>query len=143
MAVKIFFCYAHEDEALLNKLKLHLKPMQREGRDVLSRRIKNFVPFLMQSKKETLKKLNRHLLCTFAMQQMSHTMSCKINQTHPTHKRFFPCGKKKRDRSLSWGKHDRCTQIRGVWGKSWVQNTASASGKDGSMELMTLYATSH
>lgn len=31
MAVKIFFCYAHEDEALLNKLKSHLKPMQREG----------------------------------------------------------------------------------------------------------------
>ncbi len=31
MAVKIFFCYAHEDEALLNKLKSHLKPLQREG----------------------------------------------------------------------------------------------------------------
>src|SRR5579863_3856375 len=30
---------------------------------------------------------------------------------------------KKRDRSLSWGKHDRCTQIRGVWGKSWVHDT--------------------
>src|SRR5436309_2333164 len=34
---------------------------------------------------------------------------------------------KKRDRSLSWGKHDRCTQIRGVWGKSWVHNTARRS----------------
>ncbi len=31
MAVKIFFCYAHEDEALLNKLKSHLKPLQLEG----------------------------------------------------------------------------------------------------------------
>jgi DNA-binding GntR family transcriptional regulator len=31
MAVKIFFCYAHEDEALLNKLKSHLRPLQREG----------------------------------------------------------------------------------------------------------------
>ena len=30
MAVKIFFCYAHEDEALLNKLKAHLMPLQRE-----------------------------------------------------------------------------------------------------------------
>jgi len=29
--VKIFFCYAHEDEALLNKLKTHLKPLQRQG----------------------------------------------------------------------------------------------------------------
>jgi hypothetical protein len=31
MPVKIFFCYAHEDEALLNKLKTHLKPLQRKG----------------------------------------------------------------------------------------------------------------
>src|SRR5437667_2287870 len=31
MPVKIFFCYAHEDEALLNKLKTHLKPLQRQG----------------------------------------------------------------------------------------------------------------
>ncbi len=31
MAVTIFFCYAHEDEALLNKLKAHLRPLQREG----------------------------------------------------------------------------------------------------------------
>ena len=31
MAVKIFFCYAHEDEDLLKKLKMHLKPMQRAG----------------------------------------------------------------------------------------------------------------
>lgn len=31
MAVKIFFCYAHEDEELLKKLKAHLKPLQREG----------------------------------------------------------------------------------------------------------------
>src|SRR5713101_5075503 len=31
MAVKIFFCYAHEDEALLNKLKTHLRPLQRQG----------------------------------------------------------------------------------------------------------------
>ncbi|HAG98377.1 MAG TPA: hypothetical protein DCL75_05845 [Ktedonobacter sp.] len=29
----------------------------------------------------------------------------------------------KRDRSLFWGEHDRWTQIRGVGGKSWVQNT--------------------
>ena len=31
MPVKIFFCYAHEDEALLNKLKAHLKSLQRQG----------------------------------------------------------------------------------------------------------------
>ncbi len=31
MGVKIFFCYAHEDEALLNKLKTHLRPLQRRG----------------------------------------------------------------------------------------------------------------
>lgn len=31
MPVKIFFCYAHEDEALLNKLKAHLRPLQRVG----------------------------------------------------------------------------------------------------------------
>jgi TIR domain-containing protein/WD40 domain-containing protein len=31
MAVKIFFCYAHEDEALLNKLKIHLRPLLRQG----------------------------------------------------------------------------------------------------------------
>ena len=31
MSVKIFFCYAHEDEELLNKLKTHLKPLQRQG----------------------------------------------------------------------------------------------------------------
>jgi TIR domain-containing protein/3-keto-disaccharide hydrolase len=31
MAVKIFFCYAHEDEALLNKLKARLIPLQRDG----------------------------------------------------------------------------------------------------------------
>ena len=31
MPVKIFFCYAHEDDALLKKLKKHLKPLQREG----------------------------------------------------------------------------------------------------------------
>ncbi len=31
MAVKIFFCYAHEDEALLKRLKTHLRPLQREG----------------------------------------------------------------------------------------------------------------
>jgi len=31
MPVKIFFCYAHEDEPLLNKLKTHLKPLQRMG----------------------------------------------------------------------------------------------------------------
>lgn len=30
-AVKIFFCYAHEDEALLKKLKNHLRPLEREG----------------------------------------------------------------------------------------------------------------
>lgn len=31
MPVKIFFCYAHEDEALLHKLKSHLRPLQRQG----------------------------------------------------------------------------------------------------------------
>src|SRR5690349_3048532 len=31
MAVKIFCCYAHEDEALLTKLKAHLRPLEREG----------------------------------------------------------------------------------------------------------------
>jgi len=31
MAVNIFCCYAHEDEALLKKLKTHLRPLQREG----------------------------------------------------------------------------------------------------------------
>ena len=31
MPVKIFFCYAHEDEQLLNKLKSHLIPLQRQG----------------------------------------------------------------------------------------------------------------
>src|SRR2546427_11012255 len=31
MPINIFFCYAHEDEALLNKLKTHLKPLQRQG----------------------------------------------------------------------------------------------------------------
>ncbi|HEU5381979.1 MAG TPA: TIR domain-containing protein, partial [Ktedonobacteraceae bacterium] len=30
-SLKIFCCYAHEDEHLLNKLKLHLKPQQRQG----------------------------------------------------------------------------------------------------------------
>ena len=31
MAIKIFFCYAHEDELLLTKLKAHLRPLQRQG----------------------------------------------------------------------------------------------------------------
>lgn len=31
MPVKIFICYAREDEILLNKLKAHLKSLQREG----------------------------------------------------------------------------------------------------------------
>lgn len=31
MPVKIFFCYAHEDEALLDQLKRYLKPLQRQG----------------------------------------------------------------------------------------------------------------
>jgi hypothetical protein len=31
MPVTIFFCYAREDEALLNKLKAHLRPLQRQG----------------------------------------------------------------------------------------------------------------
>jgi TIR domain-containing protein len=31
MPVKIFFCYAHEDESLLKKLKVHLMPLQRQG----------------------------------------------------------------------------------------------------------------
>ena len=30
MPVKIFFCYAHEDEPLLNKLKTHLRPLQHQ-----------------------------------------------------------------------------------------------------------------
>ncbi len=31
MPIQIFFCYAHEDELLLNKLKTHLRPLQRQG----------------------------------------------------------------------------------------------------------------
>jgi Flp pilus assembly protein TadD len=31
MLINIFFCYAHEDEPLLNKLKSHLRPLQRQG----------------------------------------------------------------------------------------------------------------
>ena len=31
MATKLFFCYAHEDELLLQKLKAHLRPLQRQG----------------------------------------------------------------------------------------------------------------
>ncbi len=31
MPVKIFFCYSHKDERLLNKFKTHIKPLQREG----------------------------------------------------------------------------------------------------------------
>ena len=31
MPVNIFFCYAREDEILLNKLKSHLRPLQRQG----------------------------------------------------------------------------------------------------------------
>ncbi len=31
MPITIFFCYAHEDEVLLNQLKSHLKPLQRQG----------------------------------------------------------------------------------------------------------------
>ena len=31
MAVKIICCYSHEDEVLLNKLKAHLRPLEREG----------------------------------------------------------------------------------------------------------------
>ena len=31
MPVKIFICYAHEDEALLIRLKAHLKPLERQG----------------------------------------------------------------------------------------------------------------
>ena len=31
MAVKIFICYAHKDEAFLNKLKTHLQPLLRQG----------------------------------------------------------------------------------------------------------------
>lgn len=31
MPIEIFFCYAREDEALLNQLKIHLKPLQRQG----------------------------------------------------------------------------------------------------------------
>src|SRR5258708_12197432 len=31
MAVEVLLCYAHKDERLLNKLKIQLKPIQREG----------------------------------------------------------------------------------------------------------------
>ena len=31
MAVKIFLCYVPEDEALVDKLKIHLRPLQRQG----------------------------------------------------------------------------------------------------------------
>ena len=31
MPVKIYFCYAHENESLLNKLKTHLRPLLRMG----------------------------------------------------------------------------------------------------------------
>src|SRR5436305_8450198 len=31
MAVNIFFCYAHEDEPYLNKLKAYLRPLQRQA----------------------------------------------------------------------------------------------------------------
>src|SRR5947209_5495475 len=31
MPVKIFCCYAHEDEAYLNKLKTQLSPLRRQG----------------------------------------------------------------------------------------------------------------
>lgn len=31
MVVKVFFCYAHEDEPLLNKIKMQLKSLQRQG----------------------------------------------------------------------------------------------------------------
>jgi hypothetical protein len=31
MPITIFFCYAREDETLLNKLKTHLRPLQRQG----------------------------------------------------------------------------------------------------------------
>src|SRR6266704_2499936 len=31
MTVKMFCCYAHEDEPLLKKLKTHLRPLQRKG----------------------------------------------------------------------------------------------------------------
>ena len=31
MPVKIFLCYAHEDEELLKKLKTHLSPLLRQG----------------------------------------------------------------------------------------------------------------
>src|SRR6202022_2040718 len=31
MSVKVFFCYARKDEILLNELKTHLRPLQRQG----------------------------------------------------------------------------------------------------------------
>jgi outer membrane protein assembly factor BamB len=31
MSVKIFFCYAREDEAILNRFKTHLRPLERQG----------------------------------------------------------------------------------------------------------------
>src|SRR5256885_883710 len=30
-SLRIVFCYAHEDELLLNRLKAHLRPLQRQG----------------------------------------------------------------------------------------------------------------
>ncbi len=31
MSATIFFCYAREDESLLNQLKTHLRPLERQG----------------------------------------------------------------------------------------------------------------
>jgi TIR domain len=31
MPITIFFCYARKDKALLNDLKAHLRPLQRQG----------------------------------------------------------------------------------------------------------------
>lgn len=31
MLVKVFFCYAHEDEPLLKRLRTQLAPLQRQG----------------------------------------------------------------------------------------------------------------
>jgi len=39
-----------------------------------------------------------------------------------------------------WGKHDRRTQIRGSWGKSWVRHTSTTYDQVGSMALEGLRA---
>lgn len=54
-------------------------------------------------------------------------------------------GYQKRDRSPSWGKRcDRCTQVRGVWGKILgVSIPSAAKNQDGSMETYARRSTTH